>query len=66
VAAARRQSGEGKIVGGGENSTGSDGSVLKGSDGRGPEGWVPRGGGAGERGGLWRAVEQRGAVASVR
>jgi hypothetical protein len=70
VAVARRQSGEGIIVGGGQNSAAGGGSVLKGSSGEGAR----RGGRRmeaerereRERGGAWRGMEQRSGVASAR
>jgi hypothetical protein len=69
VAAARRQSGEGKMRRGGENLAGAGVSVLKGSGGEGAQ----RGGHhveaererERERGGPGRGVEQRGGVAST-
>jgi hypothetical protein len=68
VAVARRQSGEGIIVGGGQNSATGGGSVLKGSSGEGAR----RGGRRmeaereGERGGLaWHGAAQRGGVGAA-
>jgi hypothetical protein len=53
----------GKNRGGGENSASGGGSVLKEEAGRGPEGWAPRGGGAGEREGerelAWRGAARQ-------
>jgi hypothetical protein len=53
-------------MGGGENSTGGGGSVLKEAAGReGLEGWAPCGGGVGEREGEREGLAQCGDVASV-
>jgi hypothetical protein len=71
VAAARHQSREGKIVGGGEKFGRQWRLRFKGKQwGGGPEGLSPHGGKAGERererGGAWRSVEQHGGVAVAR